>query len=92
MAKKETCPKCGKSDYSVATDKSNKHYCQTKDCGNIWVPGLAGLNRNDLKITALMAENESLKTEIERVRKLNKELVAQLEQIEMPEADDEIFT
>lgn len=79
MAKKETCPKCGKSEYAVATDKSNKHYCQTKGCGNIWVPGNPGMNRTDIKIKALTEENESLKLEIERVRKVNRELTAELE-------------
>lgn len=69
MAKKEVCTKCGKSDYAVATDRSNKHYCSTKGCGNIWVPGLEGLKRTDVVIKALQVENEALKAEIDRLRK-----------------------
>lgn len=89
MAKKETCPKCGKSNFSVAEDQSNKHYCQTKGCGNVWVPGLEGLKRTDVVIKQLQLENQKLLEEVTKLRKENGEMKAQLGVIE---DEKEIFT
>lgn len=91
MAKKETCSKCGKSNYSVATDRSNKYYCQTKGCGNVWVPGLEGLKRTDVVLKQAQEENRKLKEELSASRKENEELKAKLKAQDKT-AEAEIFS
>lgn len=90
MAKKEACPKCSGIQFSVAKDKSNKHYCQTKGCGNIWVPGLVEVKRPDVLIRKLQEENNKLAAEVNTLRKQNGELKARLG-VQEDEAK-EIFT
>lgn len=68
MAKsKIMCPKCGCPEFSVATDKSNKHYCEK--CPHVWIPGLEGLKRTDLLLKQSQDENVALKAEISVLRK-----------------------
>ncbi len=86
-AKKETCSKCGSSIFSVAKDKSNKHYCQAKGCGHVWVPGLEGLNRIDLQLKNALQENVDLKRELDKARKLIVTLREQLGEIQTTEED-----
>lgn len=92
MAKKETCTKCGSTIFAVAKDKSNKHYCQAKGCGNVWVPGLEGLKRSDVVLRQAQLENIELKTEIARLRKENQDLRAEANAKVAGKSEDEIFT
>lgn len=91
---KETCPRCGKSDFAVAKDKSNKHYCQTKGCGHVWVPGNEAMKRPDVVLKFTQEENRKLQTEVDRLRKENLDLKTKLEALSpSTEADkDEIFS
>lgn len=93
MAKepKEKCSRCGSVIFSVAKDNSNKHYCQAKGCGHVWVPGLEGLKRTDVVIRQLKEENESLKNELDKSRKEVLALKVKYEPTSEP-AEDEIFT
>lgn len=61
-----SCPRCSSTEFSKALDKSNKHYCSK--CQNIWVPGLAGMNRIDITLAAFQKENVELKGEITKLR------------------------
>jgi uncharacterized Zn finger protein len=105
MAKKESvkCPKCSGEKFSVATDKSNKHYCQTKGCGNIFVPGLDAMKRPDVMIRHLQQENQKLLAELTSLRNENQKLKEQLVKLQPPTepnaappveevSQDEIFT
>lgn len=98
MAKspKEACPKCGKSDFAVAKDQSNKHYCQTKGCGNIWVPGLEqNMNRTDLVLKQALQDKVDLQAALDKLRAENKmlrEKLAKYEPVDAPVAQDEIFS
>jgi hypothetical protein len=95
--KKEHCPRCNGTLYAVAQDKSNKHYCQTKGCGNVWVPGLTNLNRTDLVLKQALQEKVDLQREVDRVRAENKmlrEKLAKYEPVDAPVTDataEEIF-
>ncbi len=84
-SKKETCSKCGSTIFSVAKDNSNKHYCQAKGCGNVWVPGLEGMKRADVVMAKLSQENEALKTEIAKLR-------AELKRYAEEHAEEDLFT
>ena len=88
MAKQEKpkCSKCESTDISVATDKSNKHYCQK--CGNVWVPGLEGLKREDVQLRQLKVENEELKQAIGKLR----EEILVLKGQGTAASEDEIFS
>lgn len=102
MAKpeKEKCPKCGSSDFAVAQDKSNKHYCAK--CQNIWVPGLVGLSRIDVQLTNALKENVELKAVLDKERKELSEVKAQLAAMKLkyepsqdetgPTAEGDIFS
>jgi len=84
MAKKEKCPRCGGVDIAIAQDKSNKHYCQTKGCMHVFVPGLDGLKRTDVIIKKLQEENEALRDEVFKLRQAAKPKTKSKE-------EDEIF-
>lgn len=90
MAKKETCSKCGSTIFSVAKDKSSKHYCQAKGCGHVWVPGLEGLGRIDVQLKNALQENVDLKRELDKSRKEVLALKAKYEPAAVSEA--EIFS
>ncbi len=69
MAKKETkemCPKCASGDFSVATDGSKKHYCNS--CKHVWVPGVQASSRLDLVLQQAQKENQELKLELTKLR------------------------
>lgn len=82
MKKKEECSKCGGSNYVVATDNSNKHYCQVKGCKHVWVPGLEDLKRPDVVLKQAQDENVKLRSEIDRLRKENAHLKATIKNAE----------
>jgi transposase-like protein len=72
MAKKESCPKCTSEKYSVAKDKSNKHYCEK--CNHVWVPGFEGLKRSDLLLKKAQGEVMLMTEELTKLRKDNTRL------------------
>jgi hypothetical protein len=98
MAKKEACPRCQNEKFAIAKDKSNKHYCQTKGCMHVWVPGLEGMKRPDVVLKQAQVENQSLLAEVTKLRKENADLKSKLAQHESakkankPAAEDEIFS
>ncbi|MCA9339390.1 MAG: hypothetical protein KDA17_00590 [Candidatus Saccharibacteria bacterium] len=85
MAKKEVkemCPKCACAKFSVATDKSNKHYCD--QCKHIWIPGVNVASRLDLVLQQAQKENLELKAELVKLRK-------KLEVFESTDEAEEIY-
>lgn len=94
MAKKESCPKCGSTIFALAKDKSGKHYCQAKGCGNVWVPGMENLKRTDVVIRQLQTENRELKEALAAVRRENRELKEEMALMKGDAAptSDEIFS
>lgn len=86
------CPKCKSDKIVVATDKSNKHYCQK--CNHVWVPGVDAMKREDLALAHYKKENLALTSEIDALRKENLALKDELKDLrgEPANTEDEIFT
>ncbi len=66
MSKKESCPQCESSQFAVATDKSNKHYCSK--CAHVWIPG-GGLNGVESRLKTALSENAELRIKCSRLEK-----------------------
>lgn len=75
---KECCPKCNSTIFVKATDKSNKHYCHGKGCGHVWIPGVEVSSRPDFMIQKLQKDNFELQDQINKLRKENESLRAQI--------------
>lgn len=93
MAKKESCPRCNSTIFATAKDGSNKHYCQAKGCGHVWIPGNEGLKRTDVALKHAKEENTKLTAEVTKLRKENSDLKERLAQyVNEKPSENEIFS
>ena len=60
---KESCGKCGSSEFSISTDTKQARYCAA--CNNVWGP----MSESDLRVLAVQKDNAMLKNENDQLKR-----------------------